>query len=109
MTKYYKVPLRSTKHSLKCDNKIVVKNGLIYVKDIVTNSKIIKCDDAAHADFYDCYVLNSDINDENLATINDVIEYLENEKYSFLIEKNEQRLIKRYIKDYKRDRVMIND
>ncbi len=78
MSKFYKVNLYSENHDLNIyDTKIIAKKGLLYSKEIMTNSKFMICDNKTQGSFYDYYVLSTDFCDANVARIDDVKKYID--------------------------------
>ena len=79
--KYYKVSINSEEMDLsKYKQNIIVKRGLIYAKEILTNTKLMICENKTQGSMHDFYVLSSDLEKENIARYDDVKEYLDNFK-----------------------------
>ena len=101
MKKYYKVNIYSENIDLSNYNQIIiVERGLLFVKEIVTNVRIMLCDSEAQGSMYDYYVLNSDFKTENVARYDELSKYIENFElakfpiYSNLEAKQTKRIIK---------------
>ena len=67
MKKNYKVNVYSEEIDMgKYNQCIIVERGLLYAKEIVTNSKIMICDNKTQGSMYDYYVLSNDFKTENI-------------------------------------------
>ena len=105
MKKNYKVIIHSENIDLNNYNQsIIVERGLLYAKEIVTNVRIMICDNKTQGSMHDYYVLSSDFKTENIARYDEISRYLENFQisnfpmYSNLEAKNVKKLIKQKIK-----------
>ena len=68
MKKNYKVIIHSENIDLNNYNQsIIVERGLLYAKEIVTNVRIMICDNKKQGSMHDYYVLSSDFKTENIA------------------------------------------
>lgn len=101
MNKYYKVTLKSEHKSIDYPN-IIVKSGILYVKEITTNEPIMICDNEQQGFMYDYYILRSDLNDENMVMLDDVKKYIKaydpNTFPSVRNHKKEQKEIDNFLK-----------
>ncbi len=102
MAIYYKVDVRSEYHDLNDRNtRIIIKKGFWFAKEIVTNVKLMICDNKLQGSCYDYYVMSSDLVDENIASLNDVKEYSDPFTYdvSPVYSKKEERETKKLIRE----------
>ena len=101
MKKYYRINIYSEDIDMEKYNKsIVVEKGLLYAKEVVTNIKIMICDNKMQGSMYDYYVLSSDFKLENIVRYEEIKKYIESFKlsmcpiYSNLESKQVKRLLK---------------
>mgnify|MGYP003300879332 CR=1 FL=1 len=79
MKKYYKVNIYSENIDMgNYNSSIIVEKGLIYAKEVVTDAKIMMCDNKTQGSMYDYYVLSFDFKPENIARYDEVKKYIEN-------------------------------
>lgn len=98
MTKYYKLKLYSDCNYLSnYNNTIIARKGLFWVYEIRTNARIIICDSKSQIWFYPYFVLRSDFKQKNIATSEEIRDYIGNIKPNELPKKT-KRLIKKYEK-----------
>lgn len=101
MKKYYRINIYSEDIDMEKYNKsIVVEKGLLYAKEVVTNTKIMICDNKMQGSMYDYYVLSSDFKLENIVRYEEIKKYIERFKLSmFPIYSNlESKQVKRLLK-----------
>ena len=101
MKKYYRINIYSEDIDMEKYNKsIVVEKGLLYAKEVVTNIKIMICDNKMQGSMYDYYVLSSDFKLENIVRYEKIKKYIESFKLSmFPIYTNlESKQVKRLLK-----------
>lgn len=110
MKKYYRINIYSEDIDMEKYNKsIVVEKGLLYAKEVVTNTKIMICDNKMQGSMYDYYVLSSDFKLENIVRYEKIKKYIESFKLSmFPIYSNlESKQVKRLLKQKWGD-IMLN-
>lgn len=101
--KYYEVPLYTSSDGKESEyiKNVIVKKGIIYGKEIITNERIMICDNAFQGSLYKCYISSFDLIEKNIATLKKVKRYIDkNYEYS----RESQKCIKKYIKSYKKER-----
>lgn len=101
MKKYYRINIYSEDIDMEKYNKsIVVEKGLLYAKEVVSNTKIMICDNKMQGSMYDYYVLSSDFKLENIVRYEEIKKYIESFKLSmFPIYSNlESKQVKRLLK-----------
>lgn len=101
MKKYYKVNIYSEYIDLSNYNQsIIVERGLLYAKEIVTNVRIMICDNKTQGSMHDYYVFSSDFKTENIARYDELVKYSEKfilsefPVYSNLEAKKSKKLVK---------------
>ena len=105
MPKYYELNLYSEDKDLSSYDKIIVKKGLFYAKEICTDARIMICDNSKQGWFYDYYVLSSDFKPENIVRLETIREYINKFKNKLPIYSNqEDKQIKKLIKQYRRNK-----
>ena len=112
MKKYYKVNIRTEHENMKSDEynyEIIVEKGFRFAKEIVYERTIIACDSKEQGYNYDYYILESDLNDNNVARYDEVENYRINFSYDRCpiydrTEKSRKLLLQ---KDYNRSRLNI--
>ena len=78
MKKYYKVNVHSNNiDTEKCNQCIIVEKGLLYAKEIITNVRIMICDNKTQGSMYDYYVLSNDFKTENIVRYDELKKYIE--------------------------------
>lgn len=101
MKKYYRINICSENIKMEKYNKsIIAEKGLLYAKELVTNTKIMICDNKMQGSMYDYYVLSSDFKTENIVRYEEIKKYIESFKLSmFPIYSNlESKQVKRLLK-----------
>lgn len=105
MAKYYKVDVRSEYNDLSNKNtQIIIKKIGFFSKEIATSHILVNCDNEFQGGCYDYYVMSTDFKNENIATLEEVKEYLNNFKYEGfpIYTKKEERETTKIIKQLKR-------